>query len=110
MDRNVKALGVLDTIFAAMGILAAMGVLVAIQFLRPMFWPDPGPDFTVDFSHWGVVRAIPIFLILASAPFLIGGIGLLKRQPWARTLVLILGFSSLVFVPSSSLAVKLAAR
>jgi hypothetical protein len=43
--------------------------------------------------------AIGSFLIITSIPGIVGGIGLLKYQPWARILVLILGFINLINIP-----------
>jgi hypothetical protein len=37
--------------------------------------------------------------ILIAAPGIIGGIGLLQHQPWARIVVLVLGFLNLLAVP-----------
>jgi hypothetical protein len=37
--------------------------------------------------------------VLLSAPGLIGGIYLLKHRPWARILVLVLGFINLIEIP-----------
>ena len=42
---------------------------------------------------------IAVFLFLVSVPGLVGGIGLLKRQDWARVLVLILSVLQLFNVP-----------
>jgi hypothetical protein len=43
--------------------------------------------------------AVASFFLLLSAPGLIGGIYLLKRRPWARILVLVLGFLNLIEIP-----------
>ena len=42
---------------------------------------------------------IAVFLFLVSVPGLVGGIGLLKRQNWARILVLILSVLQLFNIP-----------
>ena len=40
-----------------------------------------------------------VFLLVLSAPGILGGYGLLKKYSWARVLVLILGALNLVNVP-----------
>jgi hypothetical protein len=51
----------------------------------------------------GIATAIALFLILLAAPGMIGGIGLLKHQAWARILVLVLGFLNLLAIPFGTL-------
>lgn len=46
-----------------------------------------------------IATVIGAFLFLVSAPGLVGGIGLLKRQNWARILVLILSVLQLFNIP-----------
>jgi hypothetical protein len=43
--------------------------------------------------------AVALFFVLLSTPGLIGGIYLLKHRPWARILVLVLGFLNLIEIP-----------
>jgi hypothetical protein len=46
-----------------------------------------------------VGTVVAYFLILVSLPEIIGGIGLLKRCPWARILVLVISFVDLINIP-----------
>ena len=52
-------------------------------------------------SGLGVV--IALFLLILSAPGIIGGIGLLKRKSWSRILVIVLAILNLLNVPLGTL-------
>ena len=43
--------------------------------------------------------AVPVDIVLISAPGIIGGLGLMKKQSWARILVLVLGVINLINIP-----------
>ena len=51
------------------------------------------------FVFLGIGMAVGLLLFLLSVPAIIGGIGLLRRKPWARILVLILSFIDLLNFP-----------
>jgi hypothetical protein len=42
---------------------------------------------------------ICVFLMVLSVPGIIGGIWLLKRRPWARILVIVVGVLALIDIP-----------
>ena len=46
-----------------------------------------------------VASAIAALLIVLSVPGIVGGVGLLKRKPWARILVLVMSFLNLLDFP-----------
>jgi hypothetical protein len=56
-----------------------------------------------DPDAFAITSAIAVFastiILVFSIPGLIGGIGLLKRKPWARILVLIVGCVKLFDIP-----------
>ncbi|OGG43223.1 MAG: hypothetical protein A3F84_21545 [Candidatus Handelsmanbacteria bacterium RIFCSPLOWO2_12_FULL_64_10] len=97
MEKHVKVLGVLYILFGALGSLGALVVnLIFVRFLDQRVIPLPD-------EFYGIVRMVSImvflFLLLIAAVGIIGGIGLLKRQEWARILVLITGFINLINIP-----------
>lgn len=94
MEKHVTILGVLYIVFGALGILAAIVVSVAIVGGGLL----SGEQETIAVTSI-VGPIIAFFLILVSAPGIIGGIGLLNRQSWARILVLVLGFLKLINIP-----------
>jgi len=94
MEKHVTILGVLYIVFSALGILAAIIVSVAVVGGGLL----SGEQETIAVTSI-VGPIIAFFLILVSAPGVIGGIGLLNRQSWARILVLVLGFLKLINIP-----------
>lgn len=94
MEKHVTILGVLYIVFGALGILVAIIVSVAVVGGGLL----SGEQETIAVTSI-VGPIIAFFLILVSAPGIIGGIGLLNRQSWARILVLVLGFLKLINIP-----------
>jgi len=90
MEKHITILGVFYIVFCVLGILTAMIVFVVVTGSGLLL----GVAITA-----GVGSAIAFFLVLVSVPEAIGGIWLLKRKSWARTLVLILGFLNLLNIP-----------
>ncbi len=94
MEEHVKILGILYIAFSALGLLAAVIVFIAVTGGGLISGDD-----TAIFVTSIVGTSIAAFLVLLSAPGIIGGIGLLKRQPWSRVLVLVLGVINLINIP-----------
>ena len=94
MQKHLTILGALYIALGALGILAALIVFVAVAG-GGLLSGDAGAIAITS----GVGTVIALFLILISAPGVIGGIGLLKRQSWARILVLILGCINILNIP-----------
>ena len=94
MDNHVTVLGILYIAFSALLLLAAIIVFAAVV----------GGGYISGDSEAMAITAIvgpsvAAFLVLLSAPGFIGGIYLIKRRPWARILVLVLGFLNLIEIP-----------
>ena len=94
MQNHITVLGILYIVFSGFGLIAA-AIVLAIFASGSLF----ANDETATPILAAVGTAISIFLAVTSIPGLVGGIGLLKRQEWARILVLILGFLNLVIFP-----------
>lgn len=83
----LSILGLLVTAFVFL-VFVAIGLLLAAS------------DEAAAMGIFAVIATIiGVFLLLVSVPGLIGGIGLLKRQDWARILVLILSVLQLFNIP-----------
>jgi hypothetical protein len=94
MEKHVTVLGILYIVFSALGLLLAVIVFTAIVGGGLISGDSQAMAIT------GIVGpAIALFLVLVSAPGLIGGIYLLKYRPWARILVLVLGFINIIEIP-----------
>jgi len=83
-------LGVLGVVLAiiAFTVLAGIGFLIAAS---------GDPDAMPILTFIAVIAAG--FFLITSVPDIIGGIGLVKRQSWARILVLILSVLKLINIP-----------
>jgi hypothetical protein len=94
MEKHVTVLGILYIAFSALGLLLALIIFTAIVGGGIISGDSKAMAIT------GIVGpAIALFFVLLSAPGLIGGIYLLKHRPWARILVLVLGFINLIEIP-----------
>jgi hypothetical protein len=94
MEKHVTVLGVLYIAFSALALLAAIIVFTAIVGGGILSGDSEAMAITAI-----VGPAIALFLFIVSAPGFIGGIFLLKWRPWARILILILGFLNLLNIP-----------
>jgi hypothetical protein len=94
MEKHITVLGVLYIALSVLGLLAAIIVFTAVV---------GGGIISKDPEAMAITAivgpAVAGFLLIVSAPGLIGGIFLLKRRPWARILVLVLGFLNLIEIP-----------
>ena len=95
MQDHVKVIGILWIVFGALSLLWALFffmVLFGVSFI-----PDIGPVAPGILRVVGIV--ISSFLAVLGLPKIIGGLGLLRHQEWARILILIISFLSLFNVP-----------
>ena len=94
MEKHVTVLGILYIAFSVLGLLLAIIVFTAVV---------GGGIISGDSEAIAITSivgpAVALFFVLLSAPGLIGGIYLLKHRPWARILVLVLGFINLIEIP-----------
>lgn len=95
MESHVKAVGIINIAFSILGILAAILIFTVLNIVAKI--PDVDEEAIRILQI--VAVAVPWFLIVISLPGIIGGIGLLKYQGWARILVLILSFLDLLHFP-----------
>jgi hypothetical protein len=95
MESHVKAVGIINIASSILGILAAIIVFAILNIVANI--PDVDEEAVRILQIIGIV--IPWFLIIISLPGIVGGIGLLKFQGWARILILILAFLNLLNFP-----------
>lgn len=98
MEKHVTVVAVLNLIFGALGCFAALILFVVIAgggLLGSVLSNEALPAFITG----AVGTIIAMLITLISVPGIIGGLGLLNRKPWARILMLILGFLGLLNVP-----------
>lgn len=98
MSRHEKLAAILNAGLGAIGIITALIVAVVIA---------GGGVLSGDTEAMKITAAVSVaisgFLILLSAPLIVGGIGLLYGKSWARTLLLICGVVQLINIPLGTL-------
>ena len=94
MEKHVTVLGILYMAFSAILLLTAIIVFAAVVGGGLISGDSEAIAITAI-----VGPAVASFLVLLAIPGLLGGIYLLKRRPWARILVLVLGFLNLIEIP-----------
>ncbi len=94
MDRHITILGVLHIANSALGIIAAIIVFTIVTGAGIISGDLEAMTITAI-----VGSSIALFLLVLSLPGIIGGIGLLQHRPWARILVLVVGFLDLLNIP-----------
>ena len=96
-ETHVKLVAWLHIGLSILGLCVAALVFLVFVVIGLLFAVGDEP------AAMGIVAVVGtfagVFLLLLSAPGLVGGIGLLKRQDWARLLVLILSVLHLFNVP-----------
>lgn len=97
-ERRVRTLGGLHLVVAALGISCAGITFTAIA---PWGLLSGDPLATAVFGALG--GGATALLLILSAPWLIGGLGLLARRPWARVYAVILGILMLGWFPLGTL-------
>jgi len=95
MENHVNIIGALWIAMGAIGVMfgfVIFGVLFGVSFIPDMGYEAPIILRTVGFG-------VGAFIIILSAPEIIAGIGLLKRQDWGRILALVVSFFNLLSFP-----------
>ena len=90
---HVRLLGILWLAISAFRLLPGIFLFGIFSHIMPMM--DPGMPFFVP----GLIRGIGAVILAGAALGIVTGWGLLERQPWARTLAIVLGFISLLEMP-----------
>ena len=98
MEKHVTTVGVLHIGLGVLGIMVALIVLASTIGPGLLVLSLEGEELPLTILTT-VGCGVAFFLILISVPGIVGGIGLLKWQPWARVLVMIIAFLDLLNVP-----------
>ncbi len=101
MTDHVKILGILHIVFGALGLLAALIVLAIFGGVAGIVGGVAHePDAAIAAPIVGVIGVVIFVLLLVlSLPGIIAGYGLLRYQPWARILAIVLCAINLFNVP-----------
>ena len=101
MTTHVKVLGVLYIVLSALTLVAALFLALAVGTASGIVGITADPqDAAVALPIIGLAgSALVVFLLALSLPGLITGIGLLKLQPWARIVGIVLSVLNLINIP-----------
>jgi hypothetical protein len=101
MTTHVKVLGVLFIVLNALGLCAALFLALGLGVASGIVGQAAAPeDAAIALPIIGVAgTALVVFLLAVSLPGLITGIGLIKFQPWARIVGIVLAAINLINIP-----------
>jgi hypothetical protein len=94
MEQHVTILGVLHIAWGALGLLTAL--ILTITLIGAGIIAADAEAMTVLSI---VATSLSFALFVPSLPGLVGGIGLIKYQGWARITLLVVGFINLLLIP-----------
>ncbi len=92
MQQHVKIVAILHIILSGLGLLAAMIVMAVFGGLAGLVHLSDiaDSDAMLGSTVLGLIGGVVVIAILViSLPGLIGGIGLLSYQPWARIVIIV---------------------
>ncbi len=94
MKKHIELIGILHIVYHSIGLIIALIVMIVIAGGGLVSRDEIAIIVTL-----AVAMTISSMIIIFSVPGIIGGIGLLKMRPWARILILIMGFLALPEIP-----------
>lgn len=96
VGSHVRNLGIVWIVVSALRVLPILGLNWFWHFGGDAVWPYRG----IFPGHWmGLFGALGAFWALTGLVGVLAGWGLLDRQPWARTLAIVLGCIALIHFP-----------
>ena len=99
MKKHVTVVGAIHIGFGFLGLIAAIAVFFALNFARGFVKGDEIPSMVLGFLS----VSLPLLVGVMSTLGLVGGIGLLSFQPWARILVIVVAALGCLNIPIGTL-------
>lgn len=99
MKKHVTVVGAIHIGFGFIGLIGAMGAFFALNFAKGVVGNDEIPSMVLGFLS----ISVPLLIGFLSTLGLIGGIGLLSFQSWARYLVIIVAAVGCLNIPIGTL-------
>jgi hypothetical protein len=93
LSGHLRLLGIL---WLAISVYRLLPGVFLFAIFRPMIMPFA---HSMPFFIPGLMRGIGALMLAGAVLGILTGWGLLERQPWARTLAIVLGFISLLEMP-----------
>jgi hypothetical protein len=97
VSQHYRTVGILQIIYSGLHVPAGIGAVLVARFVLggALGMADPRPPMFVQ----PLVEVVGWVLACVSAIGLVGGIGILSRAPWARSVTLVAGFIELINMP-----------
>jgi hypothetical protein len=99
MKKHVTVVGAIHIGFGFIGLIGAMGAFFALNFARGVVGNDEIPTMVLGFLS----ISVPLLIGFLSTLGLVGGIGLLSFQSWARYLIMIVAAIGCLNIPIGTL-------
>jgi hypothetical protein len=99
MKKHVTVVGAIHIGFGILGLIGALAAFFALNFAREMVGNDEVGRMVLRFLS----ASVPILIGFMSTLGLVGGIGLLSFQPWARYLVIVVAALGCLNIPIGTL-------
>jgi hypothetical protein len=99
MRKHVTVVGAIHIGFGFIGLILAIGAFFALNFAKGVVGNDEIPSMVLGFLS----VSVPLLIGFLSTLGLVGGIGLLSFQSWARYLVMIVAAVGCLNIPIGTL-------
>jgi len=99
MKKHVTVVGAIHIGFGFIGLLLAMGAFFALNFAKGVVGNEEIPSMVLSFLS----ISVPLLIGFLSTLGLVGGIGLLSFQPWARYLIMVVAAIGCLNIPIGTL-------
>jgi len=99
MRKHVVVVGAIHIGFGFIGLIGAIAVFVALRFAKGFVGGEDIPQMVLGFLS----LSLPLLIGFLSTLGLVGGIGLLSFQSWARYLVIVVAAVGCLNIPIGTL-------
>lgn len=99
MRKHVTVVGAIHIGFGILGLIGAMAAFFALHFARGFVQHEEIPSLVLGF----LAVSLPLLIGFMSTLGLVGGIGLLSYQPWARIMVIVVAAIGCLNIPIGTL-------
>jgi hypothetical protein len=99
MKKHVTVVGAIHIGFGFIGLILALGAFFALNFAKGVIGNEEIPSMVLSFLS----ISVPLLIGFLSTLGLVGGIGLLSFQPWARYLIMVVAAIGCLNIPIGTL-------
>jgi hypothetical protein len=99
MKKHVTVVGAIHIGFGILGLIVALAVFFALHFAKGMVGGEEIPTMVIGFLS----LSLPLLIGFMSTLGLVGGIGLLSFQSWARYLIIVVAALGCLNIPIGTL-------